>query len=72
MIESGDTKVLLPLAFIAAIMGGLLGLIVLMMLYFLSNLALGRDQQDKHGIGEEVSRFGGIAIFLGVLAYFTL
>ena len=70
MIESGDTKVLLPLAFIAAIMGGLLGLIVLMMLYFLSNLALGRDQQDKHGIGEEVSRFGGIAIFLGVLAYF--
>ena len=70
MIESTDIKVLLPLAFIATIMGGLLGLVVLLMLYLLSNLSLGKDQQDKHGIGEKVSRFGGIAIFLGVLAYF--
>ena len=70
MIESADTKVLLPLALIATIMGGLLGLVVLLMLYLLSNLALGQDQQNKHGIGDQVSRFGGIAIFLGVLAYF--
>jgi UDP-GlcNAc:undecaprenyl-phosphate GlcNAc-1-phosphate transferase len=70
MIESADTKVLLLLAFMATIMGGLLGLVVLLMLYLLSNLALGKDQKNKHGIGEEVSRFGGIAIFLGVLAYF--
>ena len=70
MIESSDTKVLLLLAFMATIMGGLLGLVVLLMLYLLSNLALGKDQKNKHGIGEEVSRFGGIAIFMGVLAYF--
>ena len=70
MIQSADTKVLLPLAFIATIFGGLLGLVVLLMLYLLANLASGKDQKNKHGIGEEVSRFGGIAIFLGVLAYF--
>ncbi len=70
MIRSADTKVLLSLAFIATIMGGLLGLVVLLLLYLLSNLASGKDQKNKHGIGEEVSRFGGIAIFLGVLAYF--
>ena len=70
MIESTDAKVLLPLALIATIVGGLLGLVVLLMLYLLSNLALGQDQQNKHGIGDQVSRFGGIAIFLGVLAYF--
>ena len=71
MIESADTKVLLPLALVATIIGGLLGLVVLLMLYLLSNLALGQDQQNKHGIGDQVSRFGGIAIFLGVLAYFV-
>ena len=71
MIESSH-KALLPLAFMAAILGGLLGLVVLLMLYLLSNLALGKDQKNKHGIGEEVSRFGGIAIFLGVLAYFYI
>ena len=70
MIESADTKILLLLALTATIMGGLLGLVVLLMLYLLSNLALGKDEKNKHGIGEEVSRFGGIAIFLGVLAYF--
>ena len=70
MSESADIKVLLPLAFIATIMGGLLGLVVLLMLYLLSNLASGKDQKSKHGIGEEVSRFGGVAIFIGVLAYF--
>ncbi len=70
MIESADTKVLLILAFMATILGGLLGLVVLLLLYLLSNLALGKDQQNKHGIGAGISRFGGIAIFLGVLACF--
>ena len=70
MIESTNTKALLLLAFVATIIGGLLGLVVLLMLYSLSNVALGKDPQNKHGIGDQVSRFGGIAIFLGVLAYF--
>ena len=71
MIGNSETKVLLLLAFIATILGGLLGLVVLLLLYLLSNLAIGKDEQNKHGIGEEVSRFGGIAIFLGVLAHFV-
>ncbi len=70
MIESTNTKALLLLAFMVTIIGGLLGLVVLLMLYLLSNVALGKDQQNKHGIGDQVSRFGGIAMFLGVLAYF--
>jgi UDP-GlcNAc:undecaprenyl-phosphate GlcNAc-1-phosphate transferase len=71
MIEPGDTKkTLLSLAVVAAIFGGLLGLVVLTMLYLLSNLTLGKDQQNKHGIGDQTSRLGGVAIFLGVLAYF--
>ena len=71
MIELSDTKTLLLLSVVAIILGGLLGLVVLMMLYFLSNLSVGKDEQDKHGIGDQASRFGGIAIFLGVLAYFV-
>ena len=63
MIESTNTKALLLLAFVATIIGGLLGLVVLLMLYSLSNVALGKDQQNKHGIGDQVSRFGGIAIW---------
>lgn len=71
MIELSDVKTLIPLSVVAIILGGLLGLVVLMALYFLSNLHVGKDQQDKHGIGDQASRFGGIAIFLGVLAYFA-
>ena len=51
MIESADTKVLLLLAFIATVMGGLLGLVVLLMLYLLSTI--GERSKNKHGIGEE-------------------
>ncbi len=68
-MELRGTKTLLSLAFVAAILGGLLGLVVLTMLFILSNLPLGKDQQNKHGIGGQASRFGGIAIFLGVSAY---
>ena len=63
MIEKREIKVLIPLALTAAIMGGLLGLVVLLMLYVLSDLALGKDQRNKHGIVEQTSRFGGLAIF---------
>ncbi len=65
-----EIKTLLPLAFLAAIFGGLLGLAVLLTLYVFSNLESGKDKRDKHGIGEQTSRLGGVAIFLGVLAYF--
>ena len=70
MIELSDAKTLIPLSVTALILGGLLGLLVLSVLYFLSNISLGKDSQKKHGIGDQVSRFGGLAIFFGVLAYF--
>ncbi len=71
MFELRDAKTLLPLSVVAIFLGGLLGLVVLMMLYFLANLSVGKDLENKHGISDQTSRFGGIAIFLGVLAYFV-
>ena len=55
---------------IATILAGTMGVLVLCFLMWLSYSRLALDLLGKHGISEsEVSRLGGIGIFLGISSY---
>ena len=62
--------VLMGLVVLAVLFGGLISVITLALLYWLSSRPFGVDREGKHGISQkDSSRLGGIAIFVSVLLF---
>ena len=59
-----NNKTILFLIIVTVILTGILGLISFLTLIFLSELKIGRDMTDKHGMSSGSSRLGGVAIFI--------
>ena len=58
------------LVVLAVLFGGLISVITLALLYWLSSRPFGVDREGKHGISQkDSSRLGGIAIFVSVLLF---
>ena len=69
--EKVTSPLVLPGLFILAVLfGGLISVITLALLYWLSSRRFGVDREGKHGISQkDSSRLGGIAIFVSVLLF---
>ena len=62
--------VLVGLVALAVLFGGLISVITLALLYWLSSRPFGVDREGKHGISQkDSSRLGGTAIFVSVLLF---
>jgi len=62
--------VLSGLVILAVLFGGLISVVTLALLYWLSSRPFGVDREGKHGISQkDSSRLGGIAIFISVLLF---
>ena len=62
--------VLTGLFILAVLFGGLISVMTLALLYWLSSRPFGVDREGKHGISQKnSSRLGGIAIFVSVLLF---
>lgn len=69
--ERVTSPLVLPGLFILAVLfGGLISVLTLALLYWLSSRPFGVDREGKHGISQkDSSRLGGIAIFFSVLLF---
>ena len=69
--EKVTSPLVSPGLFILAVLfGGLISVITLALLYWLSSRRFGVDREGKHGISQkDSSRLGGIAIFVSVLLF---
>ena len=55
---------------LSCLIGGALGFLLLVFMLMLTQLSLGREQSEKHGISElNASRMGGVAILLGTALF---
>ena len=62
--------VIMGLVVLAVLFGGLISVVTLALLYWLSSRPFGVDREGKHGISQkDSSRLGGIAIFISVLLF---
>ena len=68
--DERTTMVLIGLVILAVLFGGLISVITLALLYWLSSRPFGVDREGKHGISQkDSSRLGGIAIFISVVLF---
>ncbi len=57
-------------ACLSGLIGGALGVLLLVFMLLLTQVSLGREQAEKHGISERnASRMGGVAILLGTALF---